>query len=53
MQEGGDNNRRGGIIMHMVKIHYNGRYNSGQHTHYNTEGNNKAGGIIMYTIPML
>jgi len=32
------------------KIHYNGRYNSGQHTHYNTGGSGKTGEIIIYII---
>ena len=44
--------KRGNYNVH-GKMHYNGRYNSGQHAHYNTEGNKKAGGIIMCTIPIL
>jgi hypothetical protein len=52
MQEGRQQEKRGNYNVHS-KVHYNGRYISGQHTHYNTEGNNKAGGIIMCTIPIL
>ena len=52
MQEGRQQEERGNYNVHS-KVHYNGRYISGQHTHYNTEGNNKAGGIIMCTIPTL
>ena len=40
IQEGGRQQQERGNYNVYGKMHYNGRYNSGQHTHYNTEGNN-------------
>ena len=47
---GGRQQQKRGDYNVYCKMHYNGRYNSGQHTYYNTGGSGKTGEIIMYII---